>query len=138
MSVMAEARTKHYRQELVAVPKALAAVRRIVAAQLRHWGRGELSSSAVLCATELLSNVAKHAASPECVLLVQSRPDAVRITVSDVSRVLPVIVEPDWSSQNGRGMFLLAATADAWGAEPTRFGKDVWVEFRTGAREAGA
>ncbi|BDM67505.1 ATP-binding protein [Streptomyces nigrescens] len=129
MTVMAEAGTQQYRQELTVRPKLLAGVRRIVAAHLRLWGREEIVAPAALCTTELLSNVVKHAGSPECVLTLQSNPHAVRITVSDVSTAMPVVKEPDWISQNGRGMFLLSATADAWGAEPTESGKDVWFEI---------
>ncbi|GAA1919721.1 ATP-binding protein [Streptantibioticus ferralitis] len=135
---MAEAGIKQYRQELAAVPKALAGIRRIVAAYLRLWGRAELTAPAALCTTELLSNVAKHAGSPDCVLTLQRRSDAVRVTVSDTSRALPVVTEPDWCGQSGRGMFLLAKTADAWGANPTEDGKDVWFEFRTTSRESAA
>jgi anti-sigma regulatory factor (Ser/Thr protein kinase) len=138
MAVVAEAGTQHYRHELIADPRALAHVRRIVGAHLRHWGWDEFVHPAVMCVTELLANVAKHAHSDSCVLLLQTSPSGVRIVVSDDSRDLPVVREPDWFAENGRGMFILSKTADAWGADPTGHGKDVWVEFRSNSEEAVA
>ncbi|MFF1736887.1 ATP-binding protein [Streptomyces sp. NPDC058247] len=130
MTAMAEVGTKQYRQELTVDLKQLGRVRRIVSAHVRCWGWAPMVDAAVMCVTELLSNVSKHADSNECVLLLQSSPSGVRIVVSDDSPALPVVREPAWSSESGRGMFLLAATADAWGAAPTGSGKDVWCEIR--------
>lgn len=130
MTAMAKADTKQYRQELTVDLKQLGRVRRIVSAHVRCWGWAPMVEAAVMCVTELLSNVSKHADSNRCVLLLESSASGVRIVVSDDSSALPVVREPDWSSENGRGMFLLDATADAWGAAPTSSGKDVWVEFR--------
>ncbi|CAM5642409.1 non-specific serine/threonine protein kinase OS=Streptomyces antimycoticus OX=68175 GN=SANT12839_039310 PE=3 SV=1 [Streptomyces antimycoticus] len=50
----------------------LADIRRAVGARLRLGRREELISAAGMCVTELLSNVHKHAASPECVLTLES------------------------------------------------------------------
>ncbi|MFF4699938.1 ATP-binding protein [Streptomyces chattanoogensis] len=133
MTVMAEAGTQQYKQRLTARPKALAGIRRILAAHLRLWGCEEMAAPAALCTTELLSNVVRHAGSPDCVLSLQTNAVAVRITVSDASNTLPVVKQPDWRNQNGRGMALLSATADAWGAYPTESGKDVWFEIRSHA-----
>lgn len=135
MTLMAEASTKQYRQELTVRPKSLAGIRRDVAVHLRRWGCESMVAPAALCTTELLSNVLKHTGSPDCVLTLQSNAETVRITVSDASTTLPVVKQPDWTSQNGRGMFLLNGTADAWGAEPTPDGKDVWFEIRASHKE---
>jgi anti-sigma regulatory factor (Ser/Thr protein kinase) len=126
-----ESRMQHYRQELIADPRAFARVRLIVGAYLRYWGWGEIVQPAVMCVTELLSNVRKHAQSDDCTLLIQTSPSGLRIVVSDDSRELPVVREPDWFTESGRGMFLLSKTVDAWGAEPNGSGKDVWLEFHT-------
>lgn len=111
-------------------------IRRTTSAHLRCWGWAPVVGAAAMCVTELLTNVIKHADSNECVLLLQSSASRVRIVVSDDSPALPVVREPDWRSEDGRGMFLLAATADSWGAAPTGSGKDVWVEFRPKAAAA--
>lgn len=128
----------HYQQELTADPKRVGHVRRIVAAFLRYWGWGELVDPAAMCVTELLSNVRRHADPDECVLLLETSDTGVRIVVSDDTPELPVVLEPDWFSDSGRGMFLLSKTADAWGAVPTDEGKDVWVELRPASEEVAA
>lgn len=128
----------HYQQELIAEPKRIGDVRRIVAAFLRYWGWAELVEPAAMCVTELLSNVRRHADSDECVLHLEAFDSGVRIVVSDDTPELPVILEPGWFSDSGRGMFLLSKTADAWGAVPTDKGKDVWVEFRPTSEEVAA
>jgi len=46
-----------------------------------------------------------------------------RIEVCDISPVLPQLGLPDEQSENGRGLFLVAALADRYGAEPTPTGK---------------
>jgi anti-sigma regulatory factor (Ser/Thr protein kinase) len=130
MAVMAEAGTQQYEQELTPDPQHLGRIRRIVAAFARYWGWPELAAPVALCVTELLSNVSRHT-SGRCVLLLQSTPTALRIAVSDDSPDFPVVRAPQWSSETGRGMFLLSTTADAWGADPTPTGKEVWVEFHT-------
>ena len=128
----------HYQHELTADPKRIGHVRRIVAAFLRYWGWGNLVDPAAMCVTELLSNVRRHADSDECVLLLETSATGVRIVVSDDSPKLPVALEPDWFSDSGRGMFLLSKTADAWGAELTSSGKDVWVDLRPVSEEVAA
>ncbi|GGU79387.1 hypothetical protein GCM10010211_51760 [Streptomyces albospinus] len=112
-----------------AVPQQIGRIRRIVTAFLRYWGWDQWIDPAVLCVTEMLSNVQRHADSDDCVLLLQASPSGVRIVVSDDSQVLPVLREPDWLTERGRGMFLLSKSADAWGADLTPQGKDVWIEF---------
>ncbi|MQT01198.1 ATP-binding protein [Streptomyces jumonjinensis] len=130
MSAMAETGSTHYRQELTAHPRALARIRRIIRAHLRHWGLGSLTETAVLCAHELLANVDKHTDSPRCVLTLERRPGGVRVVVRDTSARLPVLREPDWVAESGRGMALLESMADSWGAAPAPGGKDVWCEIR--------
>lgn len=115
---------------LRADPRHLAVVRRTVRAQLKVWGRAELARDAAMCVTELLSNVHKHVASPECVLTLRDTPEGVHVTVSDSEHALPVASEPDFLSERGRGLFLLSETAHNWGATPTGTGKDVWFVLR--------
>lgn len=137
MAVTAGVGTRQYRQELTADPERIGQVRRIVTAFTRYWGLdSELTASALICVTELLANVHRHADTGGCVLLVQTSDSGLRIVVSDHSPVLPVVVEPDWLAESGRGMAIVSATAYTWGAEPTSTGKDVWVELRPDAEEA--
>jgi anti-sigma regulatory factor (Ser/Thr protein kinase) len=111
---------------LRAEPHVLAAVRRFVGARLREWGLEELRPAAAMCVTELLSNVHKHAATPECVLELRRIAQGIRVSVRDTEPSPPVMREPDHMSERGRGLFLLSETADAWGFEPKATGKEVW------------
>ncbi|WP_172387959.1 ATP-binding protein [Streptomyces sp. MNP-20] len=138
MAVIERAGT-HYQQQLTAEPAQIGRARRIVAALLRYWGWGKVIDPALLCMTELLANVHRHTCSRECDLLLEASPLAVRIVVSDDCKSLPVVREVDPLAEDGRGMLLIAATADGWGAVPTPTGKSVWVELRPRpSREAAA
>ncbi|MEU9795564.1 ATP-binding protein [Streptomyces sparsogenes] len=119
-----------YELRLRVHPQTLADVRRVVAARLRQWDRDELITAAAMCVTELLSNVHKHAASPDCVLVLENRPYGIRAAVSDTESSLPVVKEPDFLSESGRGMFLLSKTADEWGTDLNPTGKTVWFTLR--------
>jgi hypothetical protein len=84
-----------------------------------------------LCVTEILANVHRHVESPECELRLEKLPDGVLAAVSDSSRTLPRFgAAPDWAAECGRGMFLIAGTADRWGTASTRTGKQVGVVLR--------
>ncbi|MER7791133.1 ATP-binding protein [Streptomyces sp. NPDC097640] len=115
---------REFRLSLVVKPSELPGVRRIVRAHLRLWGLQELIEDTLEIATELLTNVHRHAGG-RAVLLLQRSPGLLRITVSDRSPRMPVVKRPDWTSLTGRGMFLVDALADEWKAVPTETGKDV-------------
>lgn len=87
---------------------------------------------AAMCVTELLSNVHKHARSPECVLTFHRITDGIRISVIDGEPAMPVVCEPDHLSESGRGLFLMTETVDEWGAVPIVGGKEVWFVLRKG------
>lgn len=138
MMVMAEAEAREYRQELSVHPRTLVVIRRIVGMRVRTWGFGQLEEAVTLCVHELLTNVDKHAPTPRCVLTLQRETAGVRAIVSDPSTELPVLREPDWSAENGRGMVVLENLADAWGATLNSDGKDVWFEVSDHAIPQGA
>ncbi|MGH4028788.1 ATP-binding protein [Actinomycetota bacterium Odt1-20B] len=132
MAAVARTGTHEYQQRLTAHPEAVGQARRIVAAHLRLWGLDELTDAVSLCLSEMITNVREHAESDDCVLLLQNSSLGVRVVVSDDSAELPVVREPESLVEGGRGLLLLSAIADAWGATPTGEGKDVWAEFRPG------
>ncbi|MEU2558454.1 ATP-binding protein [Streptomyces longispororuber] len=128
----------HYQQRLAAEPAQIRRVRRITAALLRYWGWGEAVDPALVCVTELLANVDRHVRPSECELRLAASPSLVRIVVSDGSRTLPVLREPDPYAEEGRGMLMIAAVAHTWGADLTSYGKAVWVELHPAGQEAAA
>ncbi|KND32054.1 ATP-binding protein [Streptomyces acidiscabies] len=127
-------RTRQVRQEfrlpLFVEPEELRWVRRVVGTHLRLWGLDPVADDALEVVTELLTNVHRYAGG-FAVLVLHASACELRVTVSDRSRVLPVVREPDWEAQSGRGMLLVAALTDWWRAEPTDTGKDVCCGLRT-------
>lgn len=119
--------------QLLAEPEGFAAARQTVREQLTAWGYPELADAATLCVTEMLTNVHRHVKSPECELRLRVLPEGgVRVAVADRSPELPVwYTEPDWDTESGRGIFLIASVASQWGVTPRqgRRGKQVWAEF---------
>jgi anti-sigma regulatory factor (Ser/Thr protein kinase) len=88
-----------------------------------------MGANAALVAAELTANSVLHAASPFTIAV--SSPDgALRISVHDVSPVLPVPRRREAMAESGRGLGLVAALAEGWGAERTDDGKVVWAELR--------
>lgn len=127
---------RQYGQGLQARPQAIAQMRRVVAAHLRYWRYDALEDSVGLCLTEMLTNVGRHTGSLACVLTLADTGAGVRLTVSDTSQQVPVLREPDWLAESGRGMHLVAATADRFGSTVTPGGKDVWAVFGVSAEAA--
>ncbi|MET9515127.1 ATP-binding protein [Streptomyces sp. NPDC002994] len=97
-------------------------------------GRGGLVMPATLCTSELVTNVHLHTKG-SAMLRLQVQPVRVRVSVFDESPDLPVrrlaADETCW----GRGLALVAGTADAWGVAGERAGryaKGVWFELGGG------
>jgi anti-sigma regulatory factor (Ser/Thr protein kinase) len=95
----------------------------------------ETAETAVLLLSELMTNACKHArVSPgreiwaRCSLF----DDRMRIEVSDASEELPLLRQAGPEEESGRGLTLVAALANDWGAHPRPcgIGKTVWFELR--------
>ena len=89
----------------------------------------ETSDTAVLLATELVTNAVEHGrGSAYLDAAVQDR--AIRLEVSDSSTVVPqpntAVSELD---ERGRGLLLIEALASRWGVLPRSDGKTVWCEL---------
>jgi anti-sigma regulatory factor (Ser/Thr protein kinase) len=92
---------------------------------------------AALLVSELAANAVVHARTPFEVS-VSLGPAGVHVEVADGNPVEPaprLLTEP-WD-EAGRGLFLVARLAFAWGSKPTADGKVVWFETdrRDGAPE---
>ncbi|UCM91306.1 ATP-binding protein [Streptomyces marincola] len=111
----------------------LARFRRLASLAMREWGQPPHVTELVLHGvTELLSNVAHHVADPRCTLELSMAGEVVQVTVHDRSPVLPRITLPDWTAEEGRGLWLLREMADGLGFARTEEGKQVWVRVRAG------
>lgn len=115
--------------DLTARPRELARFRRLVKHAIAAWDQPVPVRDVVLQGvTELLSNVARHAGSPHCVLAVERvGAAAVEVSVHDLSDTLPVVTLPAWWAEDGRGLWMLREVADGLGWEPVEGGgKRVW------------
>jgi PAS domain S-box-containing protein len=95
---------------------------------LRDWGCENLTDTACLLASELLSNSVCHACGP-LGLRLRRTGDELHVEVSDGSPVLPHARTADSHEESGRGLILLGQLASGWGALPTQDGKTVWFSL---------
>ncbi|MER7462224.1 ATP-binding protein [Streptomyces sp. NPDC097981] len=126
---------RHCVVELQAVPSRIGQIRRIVSAQLRHWQLDPLIDRAALGVTELLSNVHRHAQPDKtCTVEIELRLGRLTVSVYDSDPRLPVLREApaDDLETCGRGLALVEAVSEAWGARNRADspGKVVWFSLR--------
>ncbi|MEU3601745.1 ATP-binding protein [Streptomyces sp. NPDC006798] len=120
--------SRHCTVELQAVPTRIGQVRRIISAQLRHWHLDPLIDQAALGVTELLTNVLQHAEPDKrCTVDVELLLDRLTVSVRDRDPRLPTLRAADPLATSGRGLELIAAVSENWGARPRdEGGKEVW------------
>jgi anti-sigma regulatory factor (Ser/Thr protein kinase) len=136
----------------------VACVRRSIGDWLRDWDLGPLVEDVELVASELVTNAILHAGG-EIDVVLERRGEGVRVLVRDgcpdvvpAPSVLPSLdlhdadVDDDLgrlarsmleTSTTGRGLLLVEAFSDAWGADVAPTSKEVWAELGTG-RSAGS
>ncbi|MEV4037189.1 ATP-binding protein [Streptomyces umbrinus] len=94
----------------------------------------ELTETAALLLSELMTNAYRHArVSPgreiwaRCIL----ETDNLHISVTDANDTLPEPRPASLDDESGRGLSLVAALADDWGANPRAggIGKTVWCQL---------
>ncbi|MET8945150.1 ATP-binding protein [Streptomyces sp. NPDC004542] len=127
---------QHCTVELQALPSRIGQVRRIVSAQLRYWHLDALIDRASLGVTELLSNVHRHAQPDKsCTVEMELVLDRLMVSVRDHDPRLPVagdIADLGPLATCGRGLAMVAAVSESWGARPDGDqGKVVWFTLPT-------
>jgi hypothetical protein len=113
-----------------------ARARRAVEAALRAWGLVASTDDVLLITTELIQNVEVHTDDGgEFHLELHS--DAVRVEVADSSPEMPQLRTSGPGTPGGRGLFLIAAIAQAWGVHPHNWnghhGKLIWADVSIAA-----
>lgn len=130
--------------EFPAELESVAAARRLFVDTVEEWGLGEgVRTDGSLTVSELVANAIFHAGT---VIRVRFRRlgAGVRIEVQDGDSRLPVVDAPCAEdllanrSMTGRGLALVAAASDRWGADPGPSGKVTWAEVGTGRRRVAA
>ncbi|MFD5445979.1 ATP-binding protein [Streptomyces tendae] len=91
-------------------------LRRLARACLTHWGCAELIDAAELLLTELVTNALRHADGSSIGVRIYVRDDRLVIAVNDGSPDIPVLRPAGPDDESGRGLFLVEALAESWGA----------------------
>lgn len=139
-----DAPTGRLHVRFAADPASVPGARRFVVDGLHAWGLDDLEDDAALCVSELAGNAALHGASTFMWIEVWRSRDVVRLSVEDDGDVPVDVVVPradyihegaasvhdvDSEPTTGRGLGIVGFLARAWGVEPTREGKRIWVEL---------
>lgn len=88
----------------------------------------EVCATAVLLASELVTNAIVHAGTPIDLRVVATR-DEIRIEVTDGTHALPRVYKPSPVRVGGRGLQMVQRCATRWGVDQRRDGKVVWAEI---------
>jgi anti-sigma regulatory factor (Ser/Thr protein kinase) len=107
--------------------KARALIRQVLAA----WDCDDLDDVASLLTTEVVANAVRYAAD-QIALRVSLDDEVVRVEVRDSNPVLPEGRRVTRGSTSGRGLLMIEALAQRWGAQREGTGKVVWFELATG------
>ena len=101
------------------------------AARWTSGGRAPSCDNIEVAASELIANALTHTESGALVAmeLLPGTPRRIRLEVEDRSSRWPRRRSPGETATSGRGLMLIEALADEWGAEPRGAGKALWCEF---------
>ncbi|MGP8297510.1 SpoIIE family protein phosphatase [Streptomyces inhibens] len=112
-------------------PSGAAEVRSALRRTLDQWRAGSITHNIEVAASELIANALTHTESGAlvCVELLPGTPRRIRLEVEDRSSQWPRRRSPGETATSGRGLMLVEALADRWGAEPRGAGKALWCEF---------
>ncbi len=120
---------------LSADPHVTHAARDFTASTLTGWVMAGVVEDAEVVVSELLSNALRYGVTgrrqtslhPVWLGLLR-RGNAVLVAVSDPGRDVPVVREPDFFAESGRGLHVIDELSDSWGwTTPDRAGKAVWA-----------
>jgi len=116
--------------DLPPTPASVTTARRLLRELLIVWGVPHDRDDAALLVTELVANVVDHVRGEADLTLELSLSETwLRIGVVDGSSIRPVVQELSHERPRGRGMRMVEAIADRWGAENHKGGKRVWFEL---------
>lgn len=128
-----------YTLQLPQDPRAPGVARATLRNVLRAHGMSELTETAELLASELVTNAYQHSSGPYSLRMRDAGRSRIRLGVWDTDPRIPAPFR--WSAQapqelteRGRGLYLVTLYAESWGAYPMRGGlpgqggKMLWVE----------
>ena len=110
-------------------PRSSSAARRIVREKCAEWDCEQVMESALLVASELVTNAVTHGAS-ECDFRLFRTDSRLRIEAEDRGSGSPDIRDSKSGDEHGRGLLLVSALSSAWGVESVPRGrKRVWADL---------
>jgi two-component sensor histidine kinase len=116
-------------QRLAPVPESIPVGRWIAVRACHEWGLAAIATPAGQIVTELVGNAVQHAGTPIDLVLTYSRSRNLHIAVRDGCPRLPRPRTPESVEDHGRGLLVVEALADEYGAVPTHDGKVVWASL---------
>ncbi|MFJ9413715.1 SpoIIE family protein phosphatase [Streptomyces sp. NPDC101227] len=112
--------------ELPPDPALVSGVRAAVTRRLAEWGLDEVVFATELLLSELVTNAIRYGTGPVRVRLLYDR--TLTCEVADASSTAPHLRHAAATDEGGRGLFLVAQLAQAWGTRYTANGKVIWAE----------
>ncbi|MFJ9552073.1 SpoIIE family protein phosphatase [Streptomyces erythrochromogenes] len=112
--------------DLAADPALVSRVRTAAVQRLSSWGLHESAFAMELLLSELVTNAVRYGSAPIKVRLVHGR--TLICEVHDASSTAPRMRHAAITDEGGRGLFLVAQLAQAWGTRYTTTGKVIWAE----------
>ncbi|WP_338675080.1 ATP-binding protein [Streptomyces sp. SCSIO 30461] len=124
------------RPAVAAVPAARRKVRALAHELCLSLGDSSLSTIELLTG-ELVANAVENTHEP-CAVCVRRTCRGLRVEITDTAdtKIRVQSRTPPLDAESGRGLFLVAALATAWGTDPQEHGKKIWFEIRASASPA--
>ncbi|WP_327743532.1 SpoIIE family protein phosphatase [Streptomyces europaeiscabiei] len=117
-------------QQVPSDPSTVAAARTRVSRQLEKWGLQDMTFTAELVVSELVTNAIRYGEEPISFRLLRDRDRTLICEVSDGGHTSPHLRRATAEDEGGRGLFLVAQFTDRWGTRFSREGKTIWTELR--------
>ncbi|MGV9457058.1 SpoIIE family protein phosphatase [Streptomyces sp. NPDC003635] len=118
--------------DMPAQPEAVGSVRSQCIRTLESWGLHDITFSAGLVLSELITNAVRYGNQPIGVRLLYDH--TLVCEVSDGSSTSPHLRRAASTDEGGRGLFLVAHYAERWGTRYRARGKVIWAELNPHAR----
>ncbi len=112
--------------DVAADPALVSEIRAACVSQLERWGLEESAFATELLLSELVTNAVRYGSAPIRVRLIHDR--NLICEVHDASSSAPRMRQSATTDEGGRGLFLVAQLAQAWGTRHTTAGKVIWAE----------
>lgn len=135
-ALLARAQPRQTHLELAAFPSAVPSARRHVWAVAMESGLPDLSDTAELLASEMVTNAVREYGrlglrqTPVVCLWVTSDLRSLVLHVWDASEAMPVCREAGPGDDGGRGLMIIDALGADWGCYREGKGKVVWARVR--------